>query len=115
MVVDGTFLPKTPQEMLKSGDFKQDVNLMASNVRTEGSFFMNVFNDAKKYDGDNPKKVTKAEAIQDLCELTSQIDSYKQIDGHEVTKLYLANLRDNNDYNLYLEKTGKFNTSKVFP
>ena len=39
VVVDGQFLPKSPTEMLRSGDFKQDLNILFSTVADEGSYF----------------------------------------------------------------------------
>ena len=78
---------------------------MASTVKTEGAFFLTIFNDVKKYHATNPMKVSKTEAMQDLSRLSSGIDSYEPIDGQAIANHYLAHLPEHN-HSLYLEKTG---------
>lgn len=42
-VVDGTFLPGTPQEMLASGNYKRNIRLLATTVEDEGSFIISLY------------------------------------------------------------------------
>ncbi|CAG2164679.1 unnamed protein product [Oppiella nova] len=99
LVADGTFLPKKPHEMLISGDFRKDMNLMIGNCEDEGSnvlmlFATNLGEDPKKYDSHNPTPITYTEAYNTTKNLFSSLALKPRINGEDVAKLYFTGLSD---------------------
>ncbi|CAG2178073.1 unnamed protein product, partial [Oppiella nova] len=99
MVADGIFLPKKPHEMLISGDFRKDMNLMIGNCEDEGSnvlmlFASNLGEDPKKYDTHNPTPITYTEAYNTTKNLFSSLALKPRINGEDVAKLYFTGLSD---------------------
>ncbi|CAG2167098.1 unnamed protein product [Oppiella nova] len=98
-VADGAFLPKRPHEMLESGDFHKDLNLMIGNCEDEGGSVLQVFAgplriDAKKFDFHNPTPITYTEAYNITKNLFSSLILMPPINGEEVAKLYFTGLSD---------------------
>ena len=107
VVVDGKFLPKNPSELLSSGDFKQNTNLMISTVVDEGSFILSLDNFYKdKFNMINPKNLSLKEAISELTEISSKLSNKLSINGKEVAKLYFTGIPDGNDFGLYRRTVG---------
>ena len=107
VVVDGEFLPKNPSELLSSGDFKQNANLMISTVVDEGSLllsFDNLYNE--KFNMFNPKNLSLKEAISELTEISSKLSNKFSINGKDVAKLYFSGIPDGNDFGLYRRTVG---------
>ncbi|CAG2174293.1 unnamed protein product [Oppiella nova] len=48
-LVDGQFIPKNPIEMLKSGDYRQDLDLLIGTVANEGTMVMAFYMDPVKF------------------------------------------------------------------
>ncbi|XP_054163954.1 uncharacterized protein LOC128961720 [Oppia nitens] len=95
VVVDGHFLPTRPIEMLLSGDYKRDVDLIVSTVQDEGSFLLTWLTDPIKFHPQNPYNFTYDEAVDELTAITSDLCSERRIDGKDVSRLYYGSLSDN--------------------
>ena len=105
VVVDGQFLPRAPNEMLSSGDFKQNVNILFSTTQDEGSTFL-LFEDHKKFDPTNPENLTFSQAFEELHRISSNLSNKFEINGKEVAKVYFNGLSDKNGYDLLRQKIG---------
>ena len=95
VVVDGEFLPKTPSEMLSSGDFKHNFSLLLSTTQNEGSIFL-LYEDFEKYDPTNPINLTFSQAVKELDTISSKLSNEFEINVKEVTKVYFNGLSDKN-------------------
>jgi carboxylesterase type B len=100
VVVDGQFLPKKPFSMLKSGDYKKNLNLLIGTTEDEGSFLLPFEVDNIKYNAFSPQNLTFSEAYDELKRITSILPSKIPINGEDVAKLYFTGLSDNNDFDL---------------
>ncbi|CAG2174660.1 unnamed protein product [Oppiella nova] len=107
VVIDGHFLPKRPQEMISSGDFKRDLNLMVSTTEDEGSFLLAYYYDSEKFSAKTPRNLTFKEAFNELQEISSELSSRTPVDGQEVAKLYFAGLSERNSEDLLRQTIGK--------
>jgi carboxylesterase type B len=106
VVIDGQFLPKRPLEMLKSGDYKKNVNLMIGSTQDEGSFVLPWKMDPIKYHPISPQNLTYSEAYEELKRIASGLRSKIPINGEDVAKLYFTGLSDNNDFDLLRRTIG---------
>ena len=106
VVTDGQFLPQKPIDMIRSGDFKKNVNLMISTVEDEGAFLINNFNDPVKFDFMNPKKLTISEAYIELADIAGGLNSEVPIKGEDVAKVYLNGFGDRTDSDLLPKAIG---------
>ena len=106
VVVDGEFLPQKPNDILKSGDFKQNINLMIGTNEDEGSFILTQFYDRIKYSHESPKNHTFIEAYNELYHLSSEFNSEVPINSEDVAKLYFTGLSDNNSNDLLIRTIG---------
>jgi len=105
VVIDGQFLPKKPQDLLRSGKFKQNVNLLIGNTEDEGSPLL-IFTNPVRYNPISPQNMTYTEALNELIELSSGLPTKLPVNGKDVAKLYFTGLSNNSDYDLLRRTIG---------
>ncbi|CAG2113932.1 unnamed protein product [Medioppia subpectinata] len=98
VVIDGEFLPERPIEMLRNRDFSANIHLLVSTTEDEGSFLLSGFYDSDKFDEQNPKNLSFAEAFHELKVVSEESSSLIPIDGKSVAKLYFSGLSDRNSF-----------------
>jgi acetylcholinesterase len=106
IVVDGQLLPKKPTDMLRTGDFKQNFNLMVSTTADEGSFAMSRWFNPESYHSLTPKIFTFNEAFDELARISSNSSQEIDINGKEVSKLYFTGLSNSTDPDLLRRTVG---------
>jgi acetylcholinesterase len=106
VIVDGQFLPKKPLSLLKSGNFKKNLNLLIGTAEDEGSFVLPIQVDNVKYDYISPQNLTYREAFDELKQLVPRLSSKFPVNGQNVAKLYFTGLSDNNDFDLLRRTIG---------
>ena len=106
VVIDNDFLPDRPLEMLRSGDYKQNINLMIGTAKDEGSFVIAFYVDPHKYSQNNPPNITFSEAADDLARISSTLYSKAPVDGQEVSRLYFSGLSDRSGSDLLRRTIG---------
>lgn len=105
MVVDGEFFPENPIEALRKGNFKRDLNLLASTVEDEGSFVINFKNRDLRFHKDLPEKITLEEA-QDKLALLTRSYADKDIDTDGVNRFYFNGFTQHTPANLLRKTVG---------
>ena len=106
VVSDGDFLSDKPRDMLSSGNFKTNVNLMIITVEDEGAFLLNNFNDTVIFDALNPRNMTYSEAYNYLRDMSGRMNSELPINGEDVAKLYFTGLSDSDRSEILLKTLG---------
>ena len=92
VIVDGEFLPQSPTQIIRSGDYKQDANLLFGTAQDEGSLFIN-----RIVPDINEKNFTYQEVFEILVEGSPKLSNKYIINGEDVAKIYLNGLSDDND------------------
>lgn len=113
VIDDGNFLIAKPRDLLSSGNFKKNVNLLISTVEDEGSFLLNNFRDAVTFDALNPTNMSYSEAYNYLRNMSQGMSSELPINGEDVSKLYYNGL-SSNDLNATLLETIGIATGDYF-
>ncbi|CAG2115242.1 unnamed protein product, partial [Medioppia subpectinata] len=105
-VVDGKIFPKTPIEMLETGDYKKGLNLMIGNTQDEGSILLAALVDPITYNIINPKNFTYNEAFDALKTLSSGLKVSKPLNGEDVSRMYFTGLSTHTHKDLLIREIG---------
>lgn len=93
LVIDGSLIVDRQIKSLRSGDFKNNLNLMIGLAEDEGSNLLSMFLDPIKFDKYNPKPLAYEEAINDIENIFNQTFD---INGQEVAKVYFSGMSASN-------------------
>ncbi|CAG2171425.1 unnamed protein product [Oppiella nova] len=86
------FLPKSPVEMLKSGDFKKNVNLLVGTTVDEGSNVLTATVDSQKYSQHNPQNLSKSEARLELANIFRRFLPHLSVNAEDIYRLYVSHV-----------------------
>lgn len=107
VVIDGKFIPQRVIKMLKSGDYKKNVNLMMGTTSDEGSFILTYIVDPRKYHPFQPYNFTLSEASDELKRYSAMISSDIPVNTEDVAKVYFTGISTNSeDYDLLRRTIG---------
>jgi carboxylesterase type B len=84
-------LPQKPSVMLKSGNYKKEVNLLMGTTDDEGSVFVSLLMDSKQL-----SNITKAKVEKYISQLFSAVSPKFLINSDEIYKLYASQLPEHN-------------------
>ena len=104
-MVDGQFLPDRPIDLLAQGNYKTDVNLLASTVEDEGSFIFALM--FPQFRNVNPEPLELDQAKKVFFDyLSNHYLKGKTIPKELIDKYYFSGLNSNlDDQNLYRKRT----------
>ncbi|CAG2115452.1 unnamed protein product, partial [Medioppia subpectinata] len=110
LMIDGQFVPQNPIEMLKSGDYKKDMDVMIGTVDNEGSLFLPSIFDNGVFDQFYPNPITYSDAIIHVLAI---IRSYKtqlgdlDANSQHVINTYFNGMSNVTHYELLLRTVGR--------
>src|SRR6218665_690169 len=86
--------------MLKKGDFKTDVNLIADSVENEGSFMLRHY---EQFDGEKPSAITLEQAKTFITKLLNDqiLADKEKVDTEKLAKLYFNGVHPLDDPDLF--------------
>lgn len=99
------FLPKSPQQMLRSADFKKNLNLLVGTTTDDGSDVLTLSVDPNKYSLTSPQNFTKTEVRVELKNLFKRFFPKISVSTEDVYKLYVSHISDT-DLDLIRQSVG---------
>ncbi|XP_054155066.1 cholinesterase 1-like [Oppia nitens] len=106
LIYGDQFLPKSPSEMLNSGDFKRNVNLLIGTTDDEGSNILSTTVDTKKYSIVSPQNLTKSEAKLELKNIFRRFFPHLYVSADDIYRLYISHIPEN-DFSLIRQGIGR--------
>jgi carboxylesterase type B len=90
------FLPQKPIDMIRSGNYKKNVNLLMGTTDDEGSLLLTFMVNRTKFSISDPENITKSEAKEFLDSIFTKVFPIDSIKVEDIYNLYISQLSEDN-------------------
>jgi len=90
------FLPQKPIDMIRSGNYKKNVNILMGTTDDEGSLLLTFLANRTKFSISNPENITKSEAKEILDSIFTKFLPIDSIKVEDIYNLYISQLPEDN-------------------
>ncbi|CAG2118644.1 unnamed protein product, partial [Medioppia subpectinata] len=107
LMIDGEFVPNNPLELLKSGDYKRDINVLIGTVDNEGSMFLGSFIDPIKFNKWQPLPISYHDAYEYAISFLTGFHRLPHTGSQQVVDTYFNGLSNETNHEVLIQTVGR--------